>query len=441
MSLIVPKPEEPKLPALHETMLPAISALTDALGIPRETLASDEEIQHAWHNLPREIKDIPPPLRTDLIARMCVAVSTGLFDGAMNYIWNAAILQLREKVRVFGLPVVSYIQQKDFEEKHLLELQDSTLLDLCLKLSIISEDGYFFLDQCRSVRNNFSAAHPTLGTVNDREFTTFLNRCVRYALSETPSPRGVDIQAFIAAVKGARFSASQLTVWATRLRETYEAQRQLLIGTVHGIYCDPNTPEPSRLNALDVCNELKSGFSATIRSELINKHNEYAAKGDEQRLAASSAFFERLALLTLLNETERHGIYYRAVDRLWNIHNGMNNFYNEPPFAERLFELSQQSAVPETVQEYFVLVVTSCYVGNGYGFSWSAQPFYERIIRTFSPREIATMIRLASSSDNSLGQRVIRISECKKLFKQGLSLIDPASIPNSAKTDYEKFLQ
>lgn len=117
---IVPKPPAPELPALPSTVLPAIAALTDALGIPRSVLAGDEEIEYAWRDLPRELREIPPALRGELIARMCVAVSAGLFDGAMNYVWNAAILQLRTKVSNFGLPVVSQILQSDFEEKHLL---------------------------------------------------------------------------------------------------------------------------------------------------------------------------------------------------------------------------------------------------------------------------------------------------------------------------------
>ncbi len=165
--------EAPTLPSLPAAVLPAIEQLVESLGIPRNALASAEEIEYAWRDLPRELREIPERLRGELIARMCVAVSTGLFDGAMNYIWNAAILHLRDKIRVFGLPVVAQIRQNDFEEKHLLELQDSRLLELCLKLNIIDEDGFFFLDQCRDVRNNFSAAHPTLGKVNDREFTAF----------------------------------------------------------------------------------------------------------------------------------------------------------------------------------------------------------------------------------------------------------------------------
>ena len=430
----------PVLPALPDSILPGINALAHALGIPRNVLASDEEIQHAWIGLPRELRDIPRQLRGELIARMCVAVSTGLFDGAMNYAWNAAILQLRQKVRNFGLSVVAQIIQQDFEEKHLLELQDSRLLELALKLNLVNEDGFFFLDQCRDIRNNFSAAHPTMGSVNDREFITFLNRCIRYALADSSSPRGVDISQFIAAVTGARFSANQLTVWLGRLKETHDAQRQALISMVHGLYCDPNTSEPARLNALDICSGLKGSLTAATRSDLINRHNEYAAKGDEQRHNASLQFFEKLGLLRLLTEAEQHGVFYRASERLWNIHNGMNNFYNEPPFAERLFELSSQGAVPETVQEFYVQTVVACYVGNGYGVSWAAEPLYEKMIRAFSPREIATMLYLARNEENILGWRIKHNRSCRERLRKALGLLDASSVPDVVMSLYNHFM-
>ncbi len=287
----------PTLPALPATVLPAIEQLVSTLGVPRNVLASAEEIEYAWRDLPRELREIPENLRGELIARMCVAVSTGLFDGAMNYIWNAAILHLRDKIRIFGLPVVAQILQKDFEEKHLLEQQDSRLLELCLKLNIVDEDGFFFLDQCRDVRNNFSAAHPTLGKVNDREFTTFLNRCVRYALADSSSPKGVDIGAFISTIKGPRFNDQQCDIWVERLSSTHDAQRQILASMAHGIYCDPNTPEQARLNALDICRGLLPSFNASIRSELINNHTEYVAKGYQDKHAASLQFLKSFVYL------------------------------------------------------------------------------------------------------------------------------------------------
>ena len=324
------------------------------------------EIAYAWKDLPRELRNIPVSIRGELLARMCVAVGTGLFDSAINYAWNASVLQLREKVKNFGLPVVAQILQEDFEEKHLLDLQDSRLLELCVKLNFVSEDGYFFLDQCRNIRNNFSAAHPTIGTLNDREFITFLNRCVKYALADSVSPRGIDIGAFISAVKGSRFTDGQCSVWVDRLDATHDAQRELLFGMVHGIYCDPAIPEPARLNTLDMCGAYSSKFTAAIRSDLINKHSEYLAKGDATRHTVSQQFFEKLSLLDLLNESERHTIISKSIDQLWTVHQEYNNFYNEPPFAERLEQISQQGALPKTIQEEFVKTVVGCYIGNGY---------------------------------------------------------------------------
>lgn len=433
--------EDVNLPALPNTVLPAIEELTAALGIPRGVLASQEEIEYAWRDLPRELREIPGDLRGELIARMCVAVSTGLFDGAMNYGWNAAILQLRQKIRNFGLAVVAQIQQSDFEEKHLLELQDSRLLDLCLKLNIIDEDGFFFLDQCREVRNNFSAAHPTMGTVNDREFTTFLNRCVRYALADSSSPKGVDIGAFISAVKGPRFNDNQCQIWVQRLTETHDAQRQMLVNMVHGVYCDPATAEPARLNAIDLCSHLISAFTASIKSDLINSHSDYVAKGLEEKHAASLQFFEKLGLVGLLNESEQHVVFSRAIERLWNAHNGMNNFYNEPPFAERLLEVSQQGAVPETIQNSFVQTVVCCRIGNGYGISNAAVRYYDEMIKSFSPREVATLISKAADRASTLGRRVAGGGSCRQNFKAVLELIDAASVPSAVKADYDRLVR
>ena len=230
-------------------------------------------------------------------------------------------------------------------------------------------------------------------------------------------------------------------IWVERLSATHDSQRQMLIGMVHGIYCDPNASEPSRLNGLDICNALKEKFTSALRSDLVNKHGDYAAKGDEPRRTASLQFFEKLGLLQLLNESEQHAVFYRAIERLWNAHNGMNNFYNEPPFAERLLELSRQGAVPETVQDQFVQVVVCCNVGNGYGVSWAAATSYEQIIRSFSPREIATMIRLAALAETTLGRRLAGMPSCRDRFKKTLALIDPASVPSGVKAQYDQFLK
>ena len=189
-------PKDVHLPAVIETTTPALAALTEALDVSREILASDDEIASAWRNLPGVLKKVPPELRTEGLARMCVAVAAGLFDSAINYVWNCAVIELRDKIRRFGLNVVQQVvADSDFDEKKLLDLKDAELLALCLKLNLVTEDGYFFLDQCRDIRNNFSAVIPAVGQVDDHEFLAFTNRCAKYALGNEINPVGVDISA------------------------------------------------------------------------------------------------------------------------------------------------------------------------------------------------------------------------------------------------------
>jgi hypothetical protein len=430
-------PAKIALPAVQTG--PMLEALTQALGVERGVLATDEQIDHAMANLPRLLARIPPEHRNETLVRMCVAVATGLFDSAINYAWNAAVVELREKVRRFGLAVVPQVIGNSFDEATLVDLKDAELLHLCLKLNLISEDGYFLLDQCRDIRNNFSAAHPTMGSLDEDEFLVFLSRCARHALSNEKNPRGVDIQACIAAIKVAKFTSAQFDAWRARLADTFDAQRQALIGMLHGIYCDPASGEEARVNALAICDSFKGAFTPKTRSELIDRHQDYLGKGDEARHRASQRFFERLGLLALLGDAELHSLITGASATLLSVHNAFNNFYNEPPFAVRLARLAAQNQIPETAQHDFVTAVVTCAVGNGYGVSHAAMPSYEKMIRSFSPNEVRIMLSLPKSK-TIVGKRIASDTSCKEQFARLVSLLDQSTVPTSVRAAYDMWI-
>jgi hypothetical protein len=440
---LAPKPAStalalPNVTASTATML---SDLTKALGVERKILPSDDQIAHVWGNLPRLIEKIPAEHRSETIVRMCIAVASGLFDGAINYAWNAAVIELRNKVRRFGLAVVPQVIDKDFDEATLLDLKDAELLDLCLKLNLITEDGFFLLDQNRDIRNNFSAAHPTMGAIDEYEFLNFFSRCGNHALTNEKNPRGVDIQAFIAAIKTAGFTNEQRDLWISRLSDTFDAQREALFGMLHGIYCDPASGEQSRVNSLSVCDPFKATLSPKTKSELIDRHQDYKAKGDEKRSKASSQFFEKLGLLSLLGDTELHAIFTTASSNLLAVHNGMNNFYNEPPFAQRLAQISTENPIPASAQYSVVEAVTTCATGNPWGISNAAMPWYEKMIKSFSPSEIAIMLNFGSLPQTVVGNRIKSSTACRKRFSHLATLIAPTSVPTSSKSQYDFWIK
>jgi hypothetical protein len=431
--------EKISLPSIGGFTGPMLDALTNALGIDRSVLASDQQIANAWANLPTLLDQVPPELRDEGLMRMCVAVASGLFDSALNYAWNAAVLQLREKVRSFGVTIVPQIIDKDFDEKKLLDMRDSELLDLALKLNLISEQGYFMLSQCRDVRNNFSAAHPTIGNVDEYEFISFLNRCTKHALASEHEAKGCDIKALNSALANGAFNDAQYDIWEQRITETFDAQREAIVGMLHGIYCDPGKSQSERVNAITLCVRLKDKFSPSTQSSLVDRHQRYQAKGETDRLTASQSFFEQLGILSLLSEAERHSIISRACRQLMATHQAIDNFYNERAFAERLHRLSVGQQIPETAREEFVETVVTCSVGNQYGTANSADGYYQSMVKDFSPKEIQVMLTLPDSN-TIVANRIKYASRCKEKFKSLVALLQASSVPNQVQAVYKSWL-
>jgi hypothetical protein len=436
-SSMLPTVNLPHIEPLASSML---AQLTAALGVPRGVLAADGQIKHVWTQIPRLLNRIPPPLRDERMAKICVAVASGLFDAAINYVWNASVVELREKVRRFGIAVVPQVlDDKSFDEDSLVDLKDAELLDLCLRLNLIGDDDFFFLDQCRATRNSFSAAHPAEGIIDEDEFIAFLSRCQKHALSSTRNPRGVDTKAMLAALRSARFKQDQREEWERRVRETFDAQRELIFVMLHGVYCDEGSGEEARLNALSICNAFSDEFSPKTRSALVDRHQEYIAKGDEARRKASLQFFEGLGQLSLLSRADVHAIFTSASRNLLSAHNGWDNFHNEPPFAERLARLSRETHVPETAKEVFVEAVVTAATGNSYGVSHAAAPYYQEMIKSFSPNEVKLMLELPSGSA-LVASRLKSSDQCKRRFRALIELADPKSVPTASKSQYTKLL-
>jgi len=435
--VIISNPQQ-SLPNVLQSTLPHIESIISAFNLPREIIASNEEIQYAWRELPREIQRIPAELRNELVARMCVATSVGLFDGAVNYIWNAVIINLKMKVRNFGLGFVAQTLNRNFEEEDLNELMDSTLLDICYKLELLSQEGFFFLNQCRDIRNNFSTAHPSIAQIDDRELINFISRCCKYGITEDYKLSGLNISDFITAIKSYKFEEVQINEWVNRLENTFAAQRQLLFPMLFGIYCDSASNQSTRLNALKICASSSHLFDAKVYSALIDQHNKYLLKCEDDKVKASRDFFERLGMFDLLSDHEKHSIIKNVCTNLMQVHLEYNNFYNEPPFAERLNELASTIKMPDTVKEEYVITVVTCYVGNQYGICRAAVGYYENMIRNFTPREIEIMLAIPRS-ESIVQNRIATYSRCRTRFIEAVKLLDTIALTPSQRIMYDKY--
>ena len=278
-----------------------------------------------------------------------------------------------------------------------------------------------------------------MGGLDDHEFLAFLSRCTKYALGDEHNPRGVDLGAFHKELKSKRFKDTQLAEWIDRLEATHESQRNLIVSTLHGVYCDPASSEETRLNALDLCKHFAHKFTSKLKADLLERHSEYVASGKEDRHEASRQFFTSIEMLSLLTNSERHGMLARACKSLRSVHDGWDNFHNEPPFAQRLRELTEQVAVPETTQPDFVYTVAMCATGRTCGVSRAAVTDYHAMVRNFSPKE-AHLLLILTDAKSTLSTRISSNVGCKHRFQELVKLLDPMTVPIQDKKAYLKWI-
>ncbi|WP_099203507.1 hypothetical protein [Miniphocaeibacter massiliensis] len=370
-----------------------VANITDELSIPRDLLPSKNDIDIALSLLPRELNKVPIRLRDKFIARLCVAVSVGLFDSAIVYIWNSAMNELKSRVKNFGEEMRANFLEGKIDDDFLIKITDSELLKISYQLNIISEQGFFFLNQAREIRNQASAAHPTEIEIDDRELITFISRCCKYALSNENIEEGIDIKVLNKTLENQDTTDENLNNLASNIRNTFKLQKELIMKILYSNFTKEENLPTKRNNSLNLAIKLKDIVDSKIQTDLIEKYNTSRIIGTDTSHSLAKKFFERMGLLSILGEEEQISILKKAITQLENAHYGMNNFYNEPIFAERLIEISKDlNPIPKLIIPEYIDVVFMCYLGNSYGISHSAYPYYLEMLKNLTPYGIEKIL-------------------------------------------------
>lgn len=282
-------------------------------------------------------------------------------------------------------------------------------------MNIISEQGYFYLDQCRDTRNNASAAHPSDIELDDRELINFISRCAKYGLSDDFELSGINFKDMISVLENANTTDDNLRVLGDNIKNTFVSQKEFIFSILYSNYIDSSVNEVKRNNSIKLAKHLTSEVNNKIIVTLLEKHNDKKIKDEQISINNSLQFLREMNLTSHLSESEKILIFQKAIGNLSRAHDGMNNFYNEPPFAERLLEITTQiKPVPELVKGEHIKTLLTCYFGNSYGTSTSATPFYTAMFQNLTPKELEYLLNILKNTNKM--KDVMTVFWKKELF-------------------------
>ena len=379
---------------------PQAQRLVDFLrdvGLPHDNIMADPpERAIIAQNLPAYLHALPAEVKREAryLSKFVIGAGTGLFDYALNAIWNEVVIDLRKKASLYGLDIffdaaVGGSKTREFYkvEEDLAALKDAVLLDTCRKLELISDTTYKKLKHILDMRNDIGISHPTTYNINAFELLGWLQTCVQDVLHDRPTEAALQIQAFVANLKGYTTPLDHATKQNIEHRFT-ELPSHLcgsLIRTVFGIYVAADTDPGVRKNVAILAPSLWQRCSDDPRYRLGMVLEGYKNNLYKDKYTLGEQFFLLVGGNAYRSTSERLIIVDTLITELLEKHNGWDNFHHEGPVAANLASyIPDQNAIFDNLADRLFKTVLLCRIGRGVsyndGVSPGGKPYYDTIL-------------------------------------------------------------
>jgi hypothetical protein len=384
-----------------------------SMGLPSTNILVDvpQRVQ-VLNNLSDAMSALPPERRASSIylSKFFMAVSAGLFDAALNYLWDETITELRKRIVDYDLAyffdLAATTPEKRAElnsEEDLAKLTDDEVIRAAAKIGFISDLGHRQLDLVRFMRNHASAAHPNQHEIQPFQLLGYVETCIKEVITLPQSPTMVETSRLLANVKQETVTTALAASYATLFAGLRREQTEALANGLFGIYVAPSSTAVIRDNVRALLPYLWPHIPESVRFAFGVRFARFKANLDTTKATLAREFLERMGGELYLPEDVRVGEIDGLLDELIEAHYGMNNFHTEPPLAQRLQRHIGTQPVPEGVRNKYVAALVDAFLGRGSGLSWAADPIYEAMLKQLAPTE-ASIALIEATGANVAGR-------------------------------------
>lgn len=399
-------------------------------GLPTESiLVPVNERKKVFKNVTDVLEMIEPEKRLSAtyLSKFIAASSAGLFDAALNYLWDETVTQLRLRVAhydiqyFFDLAVTSDKRNKLNDVDDLVKLDDSELIKGAKEIDLISDMGYRHLDFIKYMRNWASAAHPNQVDLKGLQLIAWLETCINEVISLPESSVTIRIGKLLQNIKQNSITQEEAEQIGTFFLDLPRDKVNSLASGFYGIYTRKDSPEQARHNINLLLPLLWERVDEDVRNGFGIKYANFTANNDQDQARLSRSFLQIVNAEAYLPAGIRAAEIKTALDNLRSAHHSpLNNFHKEPPFARQLKRLVGSHGVPKQLNNEYVLTIIDVYLTNGNGECWDAEPVYTSLIQGFNQQQ-AVIALFAFTSDGIASK--LQFQLCRSKFRALVDMV------------------
>lgn len=376
-------------------------------------------------------------LKSHYLSKFTVAISVGLFDGALNYLWDETIRSFRKLIIAFDLQYFYSISEKISsryknlsKEEDIDQVSEHDLLEASRRIGLLSDVNYQRLEHVNFMRNHASAAHPNDNDIDGFEMLGWLSVCLKHAITATPNHSLIAVKQLLNNIRTAVIPTEDFAIIATDFAKQPIERIDDFLWTVFGLFTTTKTTAETKQNIEGIIPHIWNCATEDRKYEIGAKFGVFRKNGETLRKDATNDF---LTIVNGLNYKDEDSLAGEIIEKLENLnrsHFGNNNFYNEYPHILALdVSLPPSGLIPRAARLIWVKVISLCFIGNGLGYregvDESALPYYTKHINNFTENESVDFIKLFADPEfTSPLDRVIpdrRVRELAKILKNKAS--------------------
>lgn len=376
------------------------------------------------------------------LSKFIAGVASGLFDAALNYLWDETILQIRKRVIKYDIEyfydnAVSGDRRKRLkDENDLNKVDDYDLIKGAKEIGLISDLGFKHLEYINYMRNWASAAHPNQNEITGLQLIAWLETCVKEVITLPISNITIQIKQLLIGVKNTSISeteAQEISVFTTNLTQD---QINNLASGFFGIYVKPETDSQIHQNINRLLPLIWGRVDEDSKLSFGLKYGNFVASNSQAEKKLARQFLQVVNAESYIPDDLRAIEIENAIDNLLSAHRAYNNFYNEPSFARQLQRMvGEPLKVPRAVTKKFVLAIVETFLTNGNGVAVSANSIYVQILSNLDSHQ--ANIAVLSFSDTQISSR-LQFPLCQRKFKELIEIVKPSITSPPVKDLIEK---
>lgn len=376
------------------------------------------------------------------LSKFIAGVASGLFDAALNYLWDETILQIRKRVIQYDIEyfydnAVTGEKRKSLkDENDLPKVDDYDLIKGAKEIGLISELGRKHLEYINYMRNWASAAHPNQNEVSGLQLVAWLETCVKEVISLPISNITIQIKKLLAGVKTTAISqndAEEIALFYTNL--TQEQVNNLVSGFL-GIYTKQDTDSQTLQNINRLLPLIWDMVDEDTKESFGLKYANFVANNYQHEKKQAREFLQLVNAESYIPDNLRINDIDVAINNLMQAHRNFNNFYNEPSFARQLQRIvGDPPKLPKELNKKYVWSLVEAFLTNGKGVTVAAEPIYVELLSHLTSNQ--ANIAVLSFNNEHIASR-LQFPLCQRKFGELIAMMKPIITTPAIKDLIEK---